>query len=363
MRPLTFHDGGGDERKWLPGGAQTALEALQEFVDEHEGDTSVSIKGEDDEALVFSFGAGSISRTKGARTEYRLVTNRGDYRTQLANFARGGFAALDRHGPWLPDVPGLERARLRFEFDGSVLRRTHPRELRRRLAVLTYASGREPVSVDGVTHCGFGTVDSWFADDGRGLVVTFDPASALVDAAGLYDGVPADLLGLVPHGSSVPATGVFTFSGPCAMAEGLVSRLQEAGLGVEDTGVGLLEGFLAMEDFTPAAVAEAVEGWRAEDVARGFAAVAEPARAALDPGAVTSFCRIWADSGYNDRWDVHYVFFDGDAVEDVGEERDELLGLVRALGLERVDGPPGAGSGEVWVRTDPRVDAELARWS
>ncbi|MBB5957253.1 hypothetical protein FHS29_003846 [Saccharothrix tamanrassetensis] len=401
MRPLTFSDDKGNQQEWLPGGPRSAVDAFLEFVDRHRDVDNASFgieDGENEEALVLLFDSGAIRRTKGAqnpRTEYRLVKNGGDYRTQAANFIRGGFTALDRPGPWLPDVAGLGRARLRSEFDGSVLRRTHPRELRRRLAVLTFVDGREPVPVGGVTHFGFGdgrgdTVNAWFAADGRGLVVTFDRSSALDcsgDAraqAGLYEGVAADLVEWVrdvpetdttftvahPDGGTlVAATGVFTFSGPCALAEGLVSRLQETGLGVEATGVGrLLEGFLTVGDFTPDAVAAAVDWWSAEDIAKGFAAAAalEPERsggAPLEREAVDRFCQIWADSGYNDRWDVHYVLFDGDTVEEAGEDRDELLGLVRTLGLERVDAPPGAATGEVWVRTDPRIDAELGHWS
>lgn len=75
------------------------------------------------------------------------------------------------------------------------------------------------------------------------------------------------------------------------------------------------------------------------------------------------FCRIWADSGCNDRWDVHYVLFDSWTLEEAGDARDELLRCVGTLGLERVDAPPGAATGEVWVRTDPRIDNELERWS
>lgn len=255
---------------------------------------------------------------------------------------------------------------LRAEFDESVLRRTHPRELRRRLAVLTRADGREPETVDGGTHYGFGngggdTVDAWFGADGRGLVVTFDHAGAVRPHAALYDGVPADLLVLV--GDAPEATGVFTFSGPCAMADGLVSHLQENQLGIEDTGVGLLTGFLAMADFSPAAVAAAAGWWRPEAIDKGFAAVAHEQPAPLDQEALDRFYRIWADSGYNDRWDVHYVLFDSYDLDEVGDERDELLRLVETLGLERVDAPPGAATGEVWVRTDPRIDAGLANWS
>ncbi|MGW1813775.1 hypothetical protein ACWCQM_09425 [Streptomyces sp. NPDC002125] len=137
----------------------------------------------------------------------------------------------------------------------------------------------------------------------------------------------------------------------------------------QDTGVGrLLERFLAMKDFTPAAVAEAAEWWSADEVARGFAETAaleeeRSATARLDQDALDRFCRIWADSGYDDRWDVHYVLFDSCTLDDAGEARDALLGLIRTLGLELVDAPPGAATGEVWVRTDPRIDAELERWS
>ncbi len=397
MRPLTFRDAKDNEQKWAPGGAQSAPDAFQEFVDRHRADDNASFRVEDEEseeALSLMFDAGTICRAKGtqdSRIEYRLVTNRGDYRTQVANFVRGGFSALDHHGLWWPDVAAFERARLRSRFDESMLRRTHPRELRRRLEVLTRIDGHEPSTVDGVTHFGFGngggdTVNAWFTAEGRGLVVTFDHTGDLnfyedpQAQAALYDGVPADLLALVkdvpetdttlnvPHpdgGTLVAATGVFTFSGPCAMADGLVSRLHEEDLGVEDTGAGwLLEGFLSPEDFTPAAVAEAVAWWGSEDIARGFTAAGEPEQVVpFDRETVDRFCRIWADSGYNDRWDVHYVLFDSYSLEDVGEDRDELLGLVRTLGLERVDPPPGAADGEVWVRTDPRIDAELGRWS
>ncbi|WP_396426944.1 DUF6357 family protein [Amycolatopsis sp. EV170708-02-1] len=396
MRPLTFSDDKDNEEKWVPGGARSAPDAFRAFVDRHRADDNASFCIEDEEneeALLLMFDAGTICRIKGAqdsRVEYRLVTNGGDYRSQVANFVRGGLTALDRSGPWLPDVAALNRASLRFAFDGSVLRRTHPRELRRRLEILTVIDGHEPVTVDGVTHVGFGngggdTVNAWFTADGRGLVTTFDHTGALNFSedpqaqAALYDGVPADLLAMVRNvpeadttlavshpdgGTVVAASGVFTFSGPCAMAEGLVSRLQEAQLGIEDTGVGwLLEGLLSLEDFTPAAVSEAVAWWSAGEIEKGFAAGAQEQPAPLDQDVVDRFCKIWADSGYNDRWDVHYVLFDGHTVEDAGEARDELLALVRTLGLERVDAPPGAPTGEVWVRTDPRIDAGLERWS
>ncbi|MEV0646347.1 DUF6357 family protein [Phytomonospora sp. NPDC050363] len=398
MRALTFSDDKGNEAEWAPGGPQPAFDAFQEFVDRHRGDGATTLRVEDrenGEALLFLPEAGAVCRTKGApdtRTEYRPAGAR-DRRAQLALFAHRGFSGLDRQGTWFPDLAGLARERIREEFDASVLRRTHPRELRRRLEILTRADGRETATVDGVTHYGFGagggdTVNAWFGADGRGLVVVFDHAGALnrvddPDAhAALYDGIPADLLDLVKDvpeagtalnvahpggGTLAAATGVFSFAGPCAMADGVVAGLQEAGLGVEETGLGrLLERFLAMGDFTPAGIAEAAERWSAADVEKGFAAATaleQERTAPLDRETLNRFCRIWADSGYNDRWDTHYVLFDGDTLEDVGEIHDELLALVETLGLERVDSPPRAADGEVWIRTDPRVDAELERWS
>ncbi|MDX8050700.1 DUF6357 family protein [Lentzea sp. BCCO 10_0798] len=423
MRVLTFSDDEDTEQQWRPSDPQPAVDAFLDFVARHRdaGNSSFCMEDEEnEEALLFLFEIAAICRVKGAenpRTEYRVVTSRGDYRTQASHFVSGGFSALDLHGPWFPDAESFLRARsahlsrrasrdaareevpdergeaLRSEFDESVLRRTHPRELRRRLEVLSRVDGHEPVTVDGVTHHGYGngngdTVNAWFTAAGRGLVVTFDGSSTLnraddADAqAALYDGVPADLLALVrnapdttttlnvPHpdgGTQVAATGVFTFSGPCAMAEGLVTCLRETRSGIEDTGVGRLLGdFLAARDFTPGAVAETVTWWSADDIAKGFAAAPERARsetAPLDREAVDRFCEIWADSGYNDRWDVHHVLFDSRTIEEAGEARDDLLSLVETLGLELVDTPPGAASGEVWVRTDPRIDAELGNWA
>ncbi|MFD0556462.1 hypothetical protein FB566_1702 [Stackebrandtia endophytica] len=393
MRPLTFSDGKENRQQWLPGGDQSASAAFQEFVDQHRGDDNGSFRVEDEEtALVLGFDTRTISRVDGSRTEYRLATNNGDYRSLVLNFARAGFGALDDRGPWLPDVASLTRAKLRFEFDGSVLRATHPRELCFRLEVLTRIDGREPVTVDGVTHYGFGngagdTVNAWFTDDGRGLVVTFDHNGELnfyedgPAQAALYEGVPDDLLGLVrnvpetdtmlsallPDGTElVVASGVFHFSGPCAMADGLVSWLQKSGLDTTDTGIDwLLESFLALRDFSPATVAETVAWWSIEAIEKGFAETSAPDTelTPFDQDTVDRFCKIWADSGYNDRGDVHYILFDGYTIEDAGDAYTELLGLIESLGLVRVDSPSTSPDGEVWVRTDPRIDAELEHWS
>ncbi|MET9610980.1 hypothetical protein ABZZ17_38840 [Streptomyces sp. NPDC006512] len=79
--------------------------------------------------------------------------------------------------------------------------------------------------------------------------------------------------------------------------------------------------------------------------------------------AIEEVGRIWADSGIVDPSDQYYVFFDSHEVDDDRAERAALLQLIQFLGIERVDAPAEAAGGEVWVRTDPRLDAECARWS
>lgn len=396
-RRLLFSDNNEIEQEWLPDSSDPALDEFFEFIGRQRGEDNWTFSIEDEEAgdgLMLMFEFGLICRAGGGQsvqTGYRLVTDDSDYRALVNNFIRGGFTALDLDGPWWPEFADVARAAFRFGFEGSVLRQTHPRELRRRLETLTSIDGREPITLDGITHYGFGngggdSVNAWFTVDGRGLVTTFDHASALWSTddpranAALYDGVPADLLDLVrnvpnsvitpsvPHpdgGTLVAATGIFTFSGPSAIAEGVVTRLQATGLGIEDTGIDrLLTVFLETEEFTPAAVEEAVDWWSADGIASGFAATAarEQARLDVEPldrAAVDRFRAICAGYGYNDQGHVHYVLFDSRTLEQAGETRDELLSLIETLGLERVDAPPRAATGEVWVRTDPRIDTDL----
>ncbi|MEU4086573.1 hypothetical protein [Streptomyces aureus] len=61
--------------------------------------------------------------------------------------------------------------------------------------------------------------------------------------------------------------------------------------------------------------------------------------------------------------DQYYVFFDAHGVDDDRADRAVLLKLIEFLGLERIDAPAGAAEGEVWVRTEARLDVECARWS
>ncbi|WP_371594084.1 hypothetical protein [Streptomyces virginiae] len=82
-----------------------------------------------------------------------------------------------------------------------------------------------------------------------------------------------------------------------------------------------------------------------------------------EAAAIEEVARIWVDSGIVDPSDQYYVFFDSHDVDDDRAERAELLKLIAFLGLERVDAPAEAAGGEVWVRTDLRLDVECARWS
>lgn len=374
-RPLRFSDGDDDEQQWAPGDALSAQATFWDFVRERRSDERLTFSIEDeahDEGIVLMLGADAIARAESepqSVVEYRAVPVFGEYLAQVSTFVSGGFAALDRHGPWLPDQQALHGARLRMAMDESRLRRAHSHELRRRLDVLTRIDGREPVTVDGITHYGYAhgdgsAVDAWFATDGRGLVVTNDrtsrlTASAVHALAAKEPGLPVAVLALA---GSAPATGVFTFAGPCALAHGLVATLQEAELGLAETGVErLVDPFLEIESWTPEAVGAAADWWSADDIERGFAAAAarevlQEDAAPLDGAAIGVLRRAWAATGFFDRWEVHWVLFDSCTLEQAGEARDELLQAIETLGLELVDSPPGSADGEVWVRTDTRLD-------
>lgn len=51
------------------------------------------------------------------RVEYGLVDGIGGYRNLVSAFVRGGFAALDHHGPWMSDAAEFERARRRRDAE------------------------------------------------------------------------------------------------------------------------------------------------------------------------------------------------------------------------------------------------------
>ncbi|MET8174747.1 DUF6357 family protein [Streptomyces clavifer] len=82
-----------------------------------------------------------------------------------------------------------------------------------------------------------------------------------------------------------------------------------------------------------------------------------------EAAAIQEVARIWADSGVVEPSNECYVFFDSHGVGDDRAERAELLKLIEFLGIERVDAPAEVAEGEVWVRTDKRLDVEFERWS
>ncbi|WP_420707619.1 hypothetical protein [Streptomyces sp. HmicA12] len=82
-----------------------------------------------------------------------------------------------------------------------------------------------------------------------------------------------------------------------------------------------------------------------------------------EAAAIEEVARIWGDSGIVDPSDQYYVFFVSHGVDDDRAERAELLTLIEFLGIERVDAPAEAAGGEVWVRTDTRLDVACARWA
>ncbi|MFE3518441.1 DUF6357 family protein [Streptomyces sp. NPDC059166] len=124
-KALTFTDDKGAEKKWRAGGPHTAAAEFWEFVgDRSAGDNEVfTIEDEEmGEGVQLHFYADSIARITteregrdGAdpeyRVEYGLVDGLDGYRELVRAFARGGCAALDGHGPWMPDAAEFERAR------------------------------------------------------------------------------------------------------------------------------------------------------------------------------------------------------------------------------------------------------------
>lgn len=83
----------------------------------------------------------------------------------------------------------------------------------------------------------------------------------------------------------------------------------------------------------------------------------------LDSAALTRFCKIWADTGYN-AYDgatlTHRVLLDSGVPEDAAHV--ELRGIITTLGLDVDELATANADGAVWVRADPRVDLELEKW-
>ncbi|MFF5922713.1 DUF6357 family protein [Streptomyces flavochromogenes] len=124
---LSFTDDKGVEKKWLRDSPRSAAAEFWEFVaDRSAADNEVfTIEDEEmGEGIQLHLYADSIARIttlrKGDgrsdpqyRVEYRLVDGIGGYRNLVSAFVRGGYAALEQHGPWMSDVAEFERARRR----------------------------------------------------------------------------------------------------------------------------------------------------------------------------------------------------------------------------------------------------------
>ncbi|RCK68582.1 hypothetical protein DT076_15235 [Desertihabitans brevis] len=145
-------------------------------------------------------------------------------------------------------------------------------------------------------------------------------------------------------GSAEPHTEYCAVARPTLYGRFVMRFLEDGYAGVDHSGLWLRE--LADLDAPP------------EEQGERRAAAVSTEREALD-----EVLRMWSDSGYVDPTDQYYVFFDTHTLEMSRAERAELLALVGRLGLERADPPAGAASGEVWVRKDERLEAELEQWS
>lgn len=129
---LSFTDDKGVEKKWLSDGSRTATAEFWDFVaDRSAGDNEVfTIEDETmGEGIQLHFYADSIARVttvrEGAggadpeyRVEYGLVDGIGGYRKMVSAFVRGGCAALERPGFWIPDAAEFERERKRRRAAG-----------------------------------------------------------------------------------------------------------------------------------------------------------------------------------------------------------------------------------------------------
>ncbi|MFD9869802.1 DUF6357 family protein [Streptomyces niveus] len=125
---LSFTDDKGVEQKWrLSDSGRTATAEFWEFVGDRSAADNEVFTIEDEEmgeGIQLHFYADSVARITTVReggggsdpeyrVEYSLVDGIGGYRRLVSTFVRGGCAALEQHGPWMPDVAEFERARRR----------------------------------------------------------------------------------------------------------------------------------------------------------------------------------------------------------------------------------------------------------
>ncbi|MER5276755.1 DUF6357 family protein [Streptomyces sp. NPDC002809] len=124
---LSFTDDKGVEKKWLPDNPRTANAEFWEFVGDRSAADNEVFTIEDEEmgeGIQLHFYADSIARITTVhegeggsdpeyRVEYSLVDGISAYRTLVGAFVRGGCAALEQHGSWIPDAAEFERTRRR----------------------------------------------------------------------------------------------------------------------------------------------------------------------------------------------------------------------------------------------------------
>lgn len=122
---LSFTDDKGVEKKWIQDNPRTATAEFWEFVGDRSAADNEVFTIEDEEmgeGIQLHFYADSIARITTVRegegqsdpeyqVEYGLVDGFSGYRTLVSAFVRGGCAALEQHGPWIPDAADFERAR------------------------------------------------------------------------------------------------------------------------------------------------------------------------------------------------------------------------------------------------------------
>ncbi|MEU1471675.1 DUF6357 family protein [Streptomyces sp. NPDC005761] len=130
-RTLSYTDDKGLEKKWSPDSPRTATAEFWEFVGDRSAADNEVFTIEDEElgeGIQLHFYADSIARITTVhegeggsdpeyRVEYSLVDGIGGYRTLVSAFVRGGCAALEQHGSWMPDVAEFERARRRRDAE------------------------------------------------------------------------------------------------------------------------------------------------------------------------------------------------------------------------------------------------------
>ncbi|WP_371637669.1 DUF6357 family protein [Streptomyces zaomyceticus] len=128
---LSFTDDKGVEKKWLQGGPRTAGAEFWEFVGDRSAADNEVFTIEDEErgeGIQLHFYADSTARIMTLRegvdgsdpeyrVEYSLVDGMDGYRNLVSTFVRGGYVALEQHGPWMSDVAEFERARRRRRRD------------------------------------------------------------------------------------------------------------------------------------------------------------------------------------------------------------------------------------------------------